>query len=345
MRLPVRALARALLSFEEALSRRVARALDRLGTRGSAAVRETAHDTIYALDRVGEQGLARLLRPLARLAPFVLVAEGVEDPILRVHPRGTREGRAPLRLLLDPVDGTRGFMYGKRSAWVVAALAPNRGEATRLRDAFLSAVTEIPLPKMGAFDRLWAVRGRGALAERVRRRGGAATRFRPRPSRARSLLGGFAQIARFHPGGKEVLAAIEEEVFAASLGPSPPGHTPVFEDQYLCTAGQMMDLATGKDRFTADLRASLSAWLARRGGRPLPHACRPYDAAGALVAAEAGVILADAAGRPLDAPFDASASLDWAGYANGSIRRLVEPHLRRALERRGIIRRGPGGGA
>ena len=32
-----------------------------------------------------------------------------------------------LKLIVDPIDGTRSLMYDKRSAWVLAAVAPQRG--------------------------------------------------------------------------------------------------------------------------------------------------------------------------------------------------------------------------
>src|SRR5438552_14603804 len=62
-------------------------------------------DTIYAIDRVGEEALVRGLTELARAEPMCLVAEGLADPL--VLPRGAREQDCPWRLLVDPLDCTR----------------------------------------------------------------------------------------------------------------------------------------------------------------------------------------------------------------------------------------------
>ena len=83
-------------------------------------------------------------------------------------PRGTRDAECRWRLLVDPIDGTRGLMYQKRPAWILTGVAPNRGAATRLRDIVLAVQTEIPLVKQHLCDQLWAVRGEGVQAQRDR---------------------------------------------------------------------------------------------------------------------------------------------------------------------------------
>jgi hypothetical protein len=45
----------------------------------------------------------------------------------------------------------------------------------------------------------------------------------------------------------------------------------------------------------------------------------------------------DEQGLTLRAPLDVTADVGWIGYANASLKALVEPHLRRALTRRGLI--------
>ena len=103
-----------------------------------------------------------------------------------------------------------------------------------------------------------------------------------------------------------------------------------FEDQYLSTGGQLYELIAGRDRFIADLRPLLASVVASRG---LPPAlcCHPYDICTALIAQECGVLLSQANGEPIDAPFDVDADVAWVGYANESIRASVEPALRAAL--------------
>ena len=253
-----------------------------------------------------------------------------------VLPAGRSEAEAALRVLVDPIDGTRGLMYQKRSAWILTGVAPNRGPSTRLRDVVAAVQTEVPLVKQHLADTLWAVQGEGAGAERFNRLTGERTPLRLRPSGARTIAHGFAMVARFFPGAREELAAIDEEIVAAALGPVRPGKAHCFEDQYISTGGQLYELMAGHDRFVADLRPLLEGVLARRG-LALGICCHPYDLATELIAREAGVVVTDPRGAPLDAPLDVEADLAWVGYANEAIRSQVEPLLQAALRRRGLM--------
>src|SRR5207247_645153 len=69
-------------------------------------------DTIYAIDRVSEDTFVHGLTDLAREEPLCLVAEGLPGDSL-VLPPGAREEDCRWRLLVDPIDGTRGLMYQK----------------------------------------------------------------------------------------------------------------------------------------------------------------------------------------------------------------------------------------
>jgi hypothetical protein len=227
-------------------------------------------------------------------------------------------------------------MYHKRSAWVLSALAPNRGPDTSLADVLFSVQTEIPLLKQNLCDELWAVRAEGAHAERFDRLSGARVPLSLRPSSATTLEQGFAMISRFFPGARDELAAIDEELMLAVLGSSPSGKALCFEDQYLSSGGQLYELLAGHDRFNADLRPLMQPLLERRG-QPGGLCCHPYDLCTALIAAETGVILTDPWGRPLEVPLDVEADVAWVGYANETIRGKVEPVLRAALARRGLV--------
>src|SRR2546421_10839903 len=110
-----------------------------------------------------------------------VVAEGPPGDVL-AHRRGAREQDCRLRLLVDPIDGTRGLMYQKRSAWILTGIAPNRGADTRLRDIVLAVQTEIPLVKQHLSDQLWAHPGRGMKARRLNRLAGAREGLTLRPS-------------------------------------------------------------------------------------------------------------------------------------------------------------------
>lgn len=300
----------------------------------SAVADDGPGDTIYRIDKVSEALLTReLQRAAAGLGGVVLVAEGIENGELSLPAPG---GGVPAwRVIIDPIDGTRGIMYQKRSAWVLTGVAPNRGAETRLSDIVLAAQTEIPLLKQHLCDELWALRGRGASLQRVNRLSGSIESLPIRPSRAPHLAHGYAMLSRFFPGARDELAAMDEEIMLAVLGPSPAGKALCFEDQYASTGGQLYELMMGHDRFNADLRPLLAPVLARRG-LPRGLCCHPYDICTALIAEEAGVVLTDGWGQPLDVPLDVHADVAWAGYANGALRKLVEPALRAALTRRGL---------
>lgn len=297
---------------------------------------ESEGDTIYAVDRVSEELLVGLFEhEVARRSPLVLIAEGIEGGQL-VLPRGATERDAVWRVVVDPIDGTRGLMYQKRSAWVLTGVARNRGAETDLREIELAVQTEIPLVKQHLCDTLWAVRGDGAQAERFNRLTGERQVLALRPSHATTIRHGFAMVARFFPGARDELAAIDEEIVLGALGPVEWGKAHCFEDQYLSSGGQLYELMMGHDRFVADLRPLIETVLNRRG-LALGICCHPYDMCTELIAREAGVIVTDAQGGPLRAPLMVEPDIAWAGYANESIRGEIEPLLEAALKRRGLF--------
>ncbi|HEV8234207.1 MAG TPA: hypothetical protein VGP84_06390 [Gemmatimonadaceae bacterium] len=291
-------------------------------------------DTIYSIDRVGEEIFVDGLAELARREPIHLVGEGLPGGSL-VLPNGVDERACRWSVLIDPIDGTRGLMYQKRSAWILTGVAPNHGDSTRLRDIVFAVQTELPLVKQHLSDQLWAVRGRGVEAWRYDRLSCARERVSLRPSTAAGIGHGFATLVRFFPGARDVLAAIDDDI-AQALVPATPGKAGCFEDQYLSTGGQLYELIAGHDRFIADLRPLMQSVRSARG-LPAGLCCHPYDLCTALIAEEAGVILTDSSGAPADAPFDAVADVAWVGYANERIRTAVEPVLQNALHRRGLL--------
>ncbi|HEX8117056.1 MAG TPA: hypothetical protein VF521_07280, partial [Pyrinomonadaceae bacterium] len=198
----------------------------------SEVAREEEGDTIYAVDRVSEELIVEFFeREVAHAVPVVVVAEGLPRGGQVVLPHGALEADAVWRVVVDPIDGTRGLMYQKRSGWVLTGVAPNRGAETSLADIELAVQTEIPLVKQHLSDVLWAVRGEGAHAARFNRLTGEGAPIKLRPSQSPSIAHGYAQVARFFPGAREELAAIDEEVVSGALGPVRPGKAHCFEDQ------------------------------------------------------------------------------------------------------------------
>lgn len=293
-------------------------------------------DTIYGVDRVGERVLLdELGREADALGGIVLVAEGLPGG-RAVLPEGRERKSARYAIIVDPIDGTRGLMYQKRSAWVLTGVAPN-SDAPRLADIVLAVQTEIPTAKQYLADELWALRGRGFSARRADLLRGESAPLTLRPSSAEGIEHGFAMLSRFFPGARDAIAALDEELVRALLGPPPAGRALCFEDQYLSSGGQFYELVAGHDRMNADLRPLFDRVLAERG-EPPTLACHPYDVCTALIAEEAGVELTGARGEPLDAPLDVETPVAWCGYANARIRARVEPVLRALLERRGLFR-------
>ena len=327
-----------LLARVQALHRRIRRGLVEACEQAAVAAlsrvaREDEGDTIYEIDRVAEHALVEEIgRTIAtRDAPVLLIAEGLAGGEVVIPSEAARTAVRWV-FIVDPVDGTRGLMYQKRPAWILTGVAAGPGPRT-LADIELAVQTEIPLVKQHLCDEVWAVRGRGASALRTDK---VTLENRPlelRPSSATTIAHGFATISRFFPGNRAELAAIDDEVVEAVLGPPQPGKAQAFEDQYISTGGQLYELMAGHDRLVADLRPLFER--RRAGGAAL--CCHPYDLCTELIARELGVPVTDERGGPLDAPLDVASDVAWIGYANQALKARVEPHLQRALTRRGLI--------
>lgn len=292
--------------------------------------RVSSADTIYQLDTIVEPMLEDFCREWAKTTPLVLIAEGVEGGNVegvKVFPDGAREEDAVIRLIVDPIDGTRGLMYDKRSAWALAGVAPNRGAQTRLRDIEVAVMTELPTAKMGSSDVLWAVKGGGARGERLGLSDATSRPLQLRPSTSDTIAHGFASIVNFFPGTKVLASKLMEDLARHLIGEADVTQAQVFDDQYISTGGQFYELIVGHDRFVADLRPLLY----RIQGQPSGLCCHPYDCATWLIAEEAGVVLTDGLGAPLDGPLDVTTGLSWAGYANPVLRSRIEPLLIRFL--------------
>jgi hypothetical protein len=165
---------------------------------------------------------------------------------------------------------------------------------------------------------------------------GERTPFRPQPSRAGTIAGGFASFFHPFPGGKEIFAAMEEDLALEIIGGLEQSKTAMFDEQYLSTGGQLYELMMGRDRMLVDVRGLLYKKFAREG-LATGHSCHPYDLCTVLIAEECGVQITDGAGKSLDAPLDTTSDVSWVGYANAAIRREVEPVLMRLLAKYQLI--------
>ena len=302
----------------------------------SSIVADNEGDTIFAVDRVSEELLIDFFeREIASRVPIVLIAEGLEGGEV-VLPRGAPRSDAVWRIVVDPIDGTRGLMYQKRSAWILTGVARIRGDDTTLADIEFAIQTEIPLVKQHLSDTVWAFRGKGVKGERFDRLTGKVADLQLKPSSATTIAQGFAMISRFFPGARDVLAEIDEEVVREALGKPQSGKAQCFEDQYISTGGQLYELMSGHDRFVADLRPLMQPIMAGRG-LDLSICCHPYDLCTELIARELGVIITDPSGQRLNSPLANETDVAWVGYANQAIRDQIEPHLWNSLRKRGLV--------
>ncbi|MFT3746577.1 MAG: inositol monophosphatase family protein [Pyrinomonadaceae bacterium] len=293
----------------------------------AAVAREDEGDTIYAVDQVSEELIVEFVeKEIASKTSVVLIAEGLETGQI-VLPHGTDEADAKWRIIVDPIDGTRGLMFQKRSAWILTGVAPNNGPNTNLADIEFAIQTEIPLVKQHLSDAMWAFRGEGASAERYNRITGETTKLTLKPSINTSIAHGFASISRFIPGVGVEPTQIYENVVKSALGEVQPGKAQCFEDQYISTGGQLYELMAGHDRFVADLRP-----LFKKEGADLGLCCHPYDLCTELIARKLGVIVTDENGKQLTAKLGVEPDVAWVGYANGGIREQIEQNLRLEIE-------------
>lgn len=303
----------------------------------SNIVEECDEDSIFQIDRDVESIIGPMFEERASsLGGIVLVAEGIGKDDGVVFPSGTSECDAALRILMDPIDGTRGIMYDKRSAFYIAGAARNRDGSQTLQEIEAAVMVELPTSRCYLSDVLWAIRGRGAhrvtrdLFKNEDKPGKIA------PSGAKTIIGGFGQISRFFPPAKEILAKIEDEMVDAILPNKPVGKAVLFNDQYIASGGQLYELLMGHDRFIADIRAALYRMLQLKG-EWTGMTCHPYDVAAHLIGSEAGIHITNVSGGPLDPPLDTISDADWIGYANAFIRSEVEPILQQILSKHGLI--------
>ena len=293
-------------------------------------------DVVYAVDKVSEEAVMAWLAghwPADR--PVRLVMEGVEDHELVTFPEGTGPDEVAWICVIDPIDGTRNLMHDKRAGWVLAALAPARPgtdgwPTARSTDIEVVAMTEIPPAKQSLADQVSALRGQGPAgvdAVRLDRRDGSTRPIPMVPSAAVGFEHGFCSFSHALPDGKALLAAIEQELWDDLVPPSVDPRQ-IFEDQYLCSGGQLYEVASGRDRLVGDLRPLVADHLGLAGAL----VAHPYDVCTALILRELGGVFEDPWGGAVDVPLDTTSAVSFVAYANPSIAAVVRPALARAIE-------------
>lgn len=283
-------------------------------------------DLQYGIDVLGEQELVAAAQELfAAAGPLRLLSEG-----LRAEGEVINPGDGGRLLVVDPIDGTRGLMHDKRSAFFLAGLAPD-GSEPRLRALTHAVLIEIPGTRSHLSD-VCAVGTEGRVESWTEHLEiGERRELVLRPSTATDLDHGFGTVSRFFGGAGEQMGRFHDALLARLMPDAPDAWMGVFEDQYICNGGQMHALMTGRDRFVADLRP-----LFRRtdGGRLL--CSHPYDVLSTPIAEAAGVVVTDARGAPLDVPLDLHTDVAWVAYGSQALQERIEPALHAALQDVGL---------
>jgi len=299
----------------------------------AGVVAHTEADAIYGIDRISESAIGEWFRRSWPSAwPVELVMEGGPEggAGALTFPDGTPPSATLLKAIIDPVDGTRGIMYDKRPAWVLAGLAPQKGVRTGLRDIGVAAMTEIPVMKQTRVDQISTVRGKGRtgiVAQRLDLDSGRCAPLALAPSRATDFRHGFAALVRFFPEGKALTAKIEEELWDELYGLGSTRAPLIFDDQYISTGGQFYELLAGRDRMLGDLRPL----VLRKLGLEQSLTCHPYDVAAALILEEAGIVFEHPEGGPVDVPLDTLSPVAWIGFANPGLADQARPIVHRLI--------------
>jgi hypothetical protein len=283
-----------------------------------------AGDMVFAIDRrVEPLVLAAMAELPEALQPVLVVCEGLGEDGCRWI--GPTDRPLQFRIIIDPIDGTRSLAYDKRSAWFLAAAVPDVGESTRLGDAVASVMVELPTSKQAQADHFVFAAG-DWMAFRRDLREGSERPLPVRPTGAPTLRHGFGSVSSFFPGTQVLAAELSEEIATSTLGAESISDALVWNDQYISTGGQMVELVSGRDRFICDLRPIFYRILQKGGATAISGlCCHPYDLAGLPIARAAGIILTDGYGGPLDVPLDVVTPVHWCGYASPELRDAVEP--------------------
>jgi len=309
---------------------RAALAAGSLSTGGDPAAGEAriagegAADVTYGIDLPAEAEVESFARELGRERPLVLISEGSGE----TRPGGSpTAGAESLRLIVDPIDGTRNLAYDLRSAWILTAVARDRGPATTSRDIFLAVQSEIPTRDSRSYHLLSATRGGGArLSRRDLATGELLEERTLAPSADARLDNGFYVFFKFSPEERVALAQLEERFLCRVVAEHGVDRRTLCDDQYISNGGQLFLMMTQRYRFLADLRGLVGDRLGLQN-----FTSKPYDVCCALIAEEAGIPITDGAGQPLEVPLDATSRVSFVAYANPRVRTLLEPLLLEAL--------------
>ena len=226
----------------------------------------------FAIDADAEAHLADWVGKRARGVAFYSEDAGMVEP----------SGSAEWVLVVDPIDGTRPAMAGFESACVSVAAAPLEDEP-RMGDVAVGCVVEI---KSG--NRFLAVRGEGVEAD-----------VPVRPSANAHLDRLFWTYGLRGRPARATMEVLGELVDRSSVGGATFELGSAAYDLTRVATGQLDAYVEPGPRLVNEVPGMRAAF--ERVGRGGVLNNSPYDlAAGALCVWEAGAVLTDCAGRPLE---------------------------------------------
>jgi myo-inositol-1(or 4)-monophosphatase len=225
----------------------------------------------FAIDTEAEELLGAFLRDRAPGVAYYSEDQGLVAP-----------GGAPTVLIVDPIDGTRPAMAGLESCCVSIAVAPLRDGVT-MGDVTLGCVVEIPSGVV-----FLAERGKGLLE-------GPPVRLSANERLDRMFWTyGF----RGRPA-RPTIEVIGDLIDLSSVGGGQFDLGSACFDMTRLVTGQLDAYVEPGPRLIADVPATRAEFERVGGGAVLNNS--PYDlAAAALIAAEAGAVVTDAAGESFD---------------------------------------------
>lgn len=295
------ALARALADVGRAVRDAVRGGLGRdgAGEADRAVVRTEGGDDVFGIDARAEVALVAGLAGLAGFAGSgTAVVEGHDRPL----PVG--DGTGPWRYLIDPVDGTRPLLAGKRSAWVLLGAGRH---ARTLEDLEIGVAVEIPTRRAAVGLVAWAVRGGPAHAVDDDLVGGTAATPATLVPRSGPLERTFVTVVRVGPGSQGAIGAWLDDHLAG---------LEVYDDLVPCSGQQLLGVASGQDTAVLDPRPLF-------GTDGL--AAHPYDLAALVVARAAGAVVEALPPGPLEVPLDTTTPVAWAAYADDAVAARLRP--------------------
>lgn len=283
-----------------------------------------AGDITYKIDAVADRAVYQFAERLGKIAPARILCEGPGEIMTHTDPC--------IRVLIDPIDGTRNVMADLRSAWVLTGFANETpGGDLTIQDLKCSVQTEIPTSARNRRIELVAWRGEGCKKRELEIDSEASRALTWRVPQKLHLESGYYSFLRYLPHERAAIGILETNFFARAEKLLRFESDKIYDDQWLCAAGQLFLVSSGRMRMFADVRG----WLAERAG-VTTVASHPYDLCTSLIATEAGshvlAIDRNLTFPPLNAPLDLETNVSFVAFANSTIRNKILPILRDTLD-------------